>query len=1636
MKKCQWSKSKYLYSLVIAVFFSSAVYGQTKPDNNTNFGISGVGGPVTAGLKMISAVESGLPFTFSFVSPIGTSGSVMYIGQPSSGGLFRPSNSALFFNYTYSSGNVIPGGAGGATGIGDYRLHFTQANPSDTGANKLGNFGLQSMYIAIGAANTADVVVQGFRAGRKVAQSTITGLSSDNESLASMSLTDLFYSASDEYSGVTVSFGSNWQFLDGIRFTINDRTIPLQIDDINFNDPSTIVPGTQASGLNFTNTTGITSTINWTKGSGDRSAVFIKATSSGTADIVPAIPPTPIYTPNTAFGSGSITPDGWSCVYSAMDNSAVLAGTANSVGVTNLTPGTTYRVMVVSFNGTGSYATYNTSENMGGLINAGNFSTVAVPTIQASNITVTPVYTDFRKAFITWTRGYGAKSAIFVKNNTPPGQTVSSTVAPPHNDNNTTQHTYSAFTDSVSVTNNGRVGATGWYCVFNGAGSGTGLSSSVNMTRITIQPGQTLRVMVVEYNGAAGAETYNITSASNNVVDYFNPDYPLPVTDAATAISTSAATLNGTIDPRNANITNGTYEYSLSSSLATILGTITTLTPAATSILGSASATAVAGSLTGLLPSTTYYYRLSATSNAGSLTATNSTGGATNGIQSFTTAPVVSSVSASTINGSYKAGQVVNVTVVFTSAVTVTGMPTLALNSGGTASYVSGSGSSTLSFNYPITGGESSADLDYAATSSLSLSGGTIKDGAGTDANLILPAPALANSLAGQKDIIIDTQTPTLTAVAIASNNTNTAIAKPGNIITLTITSVEPVSSPAVTIGGQAATVTGAGTAWSATYTMTTAQNTGDVAFDIAYSDIAGNAGATVTTTTNSSTVNFDKTIPTLGSVVIASNNANTALAKVGDVITIAFTSSEIIVGPTATVAGIAATVNGSGTSWTATRTMTATDVIGAVAFNISFDDLAGNPGAAVSTTSNGSSVTLADASIAVTPSSNANLGNLKIETATLSPLFDKSITTYTGALKNTNTTVTVIATAGEAGQTLKINGVGVQSDSATVLPAILGANNFEIVVTAADGITKKTYQATISRAKPNHAIPDATGAVIVSNQQKDVIVTSPTQELTVTVQPGTTDASVDYGALVTAGTGTLPKTTINTSSGSVRIPSATTVKASDPAWDGVISVPKITSYDFTPIEGQIITTGIVIEVGHPTISLSFDKAVRLLLPGQKGMRAAFIHNGLYTEISQIGTSDTQAAGDLLAPEAAFKMDVGNDLVIWTKAFSRFITFTQATDLNVAVVAADKVWLTADLIRGNNTDLDNVISPLADPLPATAPGGSAITWSSSNTAILTADGKTVSRPLFGSPAATVTLTAIIKKGLISQTSTFNLTVLPLPNQAPTIAGIANRSLCFTPAAQTIALSGITAGPESGQTTTLIVNSSTAGLLSGLAVNSTTGIITYTPANTAGGTTTITVTAKDNGGVANGGADTFVRSFTITINALPNAQIFNSIGTNDVSKGLTLTLTAAGGSTYSWANASGIVGGQNTAALTIRPTVNTTYVVTVTNASGCTSTQSVTINVVEDYLALEINNLMSPNGDGTNDNLVIKNLDLYPDNTVKIFDGAGRLLYTKRNYTNDWNGTFQGSQLAEDTYFYMVDFGAGKKVLKGFVSIVN
>jgi hypothetical protein len=146
--------------------------------------------------------------------------------------------------------------------------------------------------------------------------------------------------------------------------------------------------------------------------------------------------------------------------------------------------------------------------------------------------------------------------------------------------------------------------------------------------------------------------------------------------------------------------------------------------------------------------------------------------------------PTVSYVTSSSYNGIYTAQSIIPIHISFSENIFVSGNPKLILATGAssaTATYSSGSGTSTLIFNYLVWYGDNATKLDYQTTSSLILNGGTIKDEAGNNATLTLPVIGSYNSLGGSKNISIDTTPPTL--IFISSSPTS-----PGNTRTPQLT--------------------------------------------------------------------------------------------------------------------------------------------------------------------------------------------------------------------------------------------------------------------------------------------------------------------------------------------------------------------------------------------------------------------------------------------------------------------------------------------------------------------------------------------------------------------------------------------------------------------------------------------------------------------------------------------------------------------------------------------------------------------------------------------------------------------------------------------------------------------------------
>ena len=271
------------------------------------------------------------------------------------------------------------------------------------------------------------------------------------------------------------------------------------------------------------------------------------------------------------------------------------------------------------------------------------------------------------------------------------------------------------------------------------------------------------------------------------------------------------------------------------------------------------------------------------------------------------------------------------------------------------------------------------------------------------------------------------------------------------------------------------------------------------------------------------------------------------------------------------------------------------------------------------------------------------------------------------------------------------------------------------------------------------------------------------------------------------------------------------------------------------------------------------------------------------------------------------------------------------------------------------------------------------------------------------------------------------------NQAPTLNEIPTQTLCQAAETKTISLSGITAGPESSQSISIDAIASTGqfDLLTAELNANGTALVKYRLKPEVSGLVEFNVIVTDNGGTEFGGINKISQKVNLQVAALPNLQIASNKPLN-IGLGQSITLTASGGSNYTWQRPFLYFGNLNTPSITVYPLVNTTYKVAGTNSSGCATEKEVKVTVSS---LIRPRNILTPNGDGNNDLFVIENIELYPNNEVKIVDRLGKLVYSKKGYTNDWNGYYNGKPLPEGTYYYTIRYGYDIPMI-GFITIIR
>jgi len=181
--------------------------------------------------------------------------------------------------------------------------------------------------------------------------------------------------------------------------------------------------------------------------------------------------------------------------------------------------------------------------------------------------------------------------------------------------------------------------------------------------------------------------------------------------------------------------------------------------------------------------------------------------------------------------------------------------------------------------------------------------------------------------------------------------------------------------------------------------------------------------------------------------------------------------------------------------------------------------------------------------------------------------------------------------------------------------------------------------------------------------------------------------------------------------------------------------------------------------------------------------------------------------------------------------------------------------------------------------------------------------------------------------------------------------------------------------------------------------------------------------------------------TVTFsNFIPPLEAIISDSTIYIGESVNLLANTTGNFTYSWTPVSGISNPtiQNPTA---NPVINTTYYVTITDSSGCSNLDSVSV-VVREVSCVEpeifIPNAFTPNGDNNNDKVYVRG-NTIKELEFKIFDRWGEKVFETNDPKIGWDGYYKGEIANPAVYVYYVEavcFNNEKFFKKGNITLIR
>jgi gliding motility-associated-like protein len=176
------------------------------------------------------------------------------------------------------------------------------------------------------------------------------------------------------------------------------------------------------------------------------------------------------------------------------------------------------------------------------------------------------------------------------------------------------------------------------------------------------------------------------------------------------------------------------------------------------------------------------------------------------------------------------------------------------------------------------------------------------------------------------------------------------------------------------------------------------------------------------------------------------------------------------------------------------------------------------------------------------------------------------------------------------------------------------------------------------------------------------------------------------------------------------------------------------------------------------------------------------------------------------------------------------------------------------------------------------------------------------------------------------------------------------------------------------------------------------------------------------------------SSAVTVIVLPLPTVYAGVDTT-ILPGQSVTLNGSGSGTPFW------FPGATLSSSTIfnpvaTPATSTSYVLIVSDQYSCVNADTVIVTVMQPVFNGVVSNYFTPNNDGVNDAWYIQSIKNFPGNEVSVYNIYGQLVYNQKDYQNDWKGTYNGSDLPDGTYYYILKLSNPDKVEKGSIDIIR